>query len=98
MAPPPLFEVQTAWQDASAYLETSTRSSECVDPVGPVSRVARQHPTPLQDRPLQRLEILRVELLPRLAGDLVKPNAVHRGDHQAPAFDNLEEARGSGGR
>ena len=39
-----------------------------------------------EDRPLARLEVGGVEFLPRLAREPVEPNAVHRGDHQAPAF------------
>jgi len=41
-----------------------------------------------KDCPLQGLEVRRVELPPRLARELVEPNAVHRGDHQAPALDH----------
>ena len=41
---------------------------------------------PLVEGPLERLEVLRVELPPCLPGELVEPNAVHRRDHEAPAL------------
>ena len=39
-------------------------------------------------RPLERLEIRRVERPPGLARERVEPNAVHRRDNEAPAFDD----------
>ena len=48
----------------------------------------REGPTASNDRPLQGLEIFSVEFFPRPTRELVEPNAIHRGDHQDPAFHN----------
>ena len=56
----------------------------------------REDPALANDRPLERLEVLRVEFPPRLARELVEPNAVHRADHQAPALDHDRRSRALG--
>jgi hypothetical protein len=48
----------------------------------------RQRTPAPENRPFQRLEILGIEFLPRLAREPVEPNVVHRGDHEAPALDH----------
>ena len=63
-----------------------------LSPVAPNARLrprrTRQYAPTSEDRPFEGLEILRVETLPRLAREVVEPNAIHRGDHQAPAFNH----------
>src|SRR5678815_4643431 len=52
------------------------------------AELQREQAAAPEDGGFQRLEVFRVEFLPRLARELVEPNAVHDRDHQAPALDN----------